>query len=37
VEHDEAVVGVFVDLRSLPPREHVLDVEGVPAEALGEL
>ena len=32
-----ALVGVVVDLRPLALREHVLDVERVPAEALGEL
>ena len=37
VEDDEEVVRVLVDLRPLALREHVLDVERVPAEALGEL
>ena len=32
-----ALVGVVVDLRPLALREHVLDVERMPAEALGEL
>ena len=38
VEDDEevALVGVVVDLRALALREHVLDVERVPAEALRE-
>ena len=36
VEDDEAVVVVLVDLRPLPLREDVLDVERVPAEALGQ-
>jgi len=31
-----ALVDVVVDLRPLAPREDVLDVERVPAEALGE-
>ena len=31
------VLGVDVDLRPLAPREDVLDVEGVPAEACGEV
>ena len=31
------VLGVDVDLRPLAPREHVLDVEGMPAEAVCEL
>jgi hypothetical protein len=36
VQDDEqvAVVGVLVDLRALAPRQHVLEVERVPAEAL---
>ena len=37
MEDAEEVLGVLVDLRPLPLREHVLDVELVPAEALGEL
>jgi hypothetical protein len=39
VEDDEevAVLLVVVDLRPLTLREDVLDVEGVPAEATGEL
>ena len=37
VEDGEEVLRVLVDLRPLPLREHVLDVERVPAEALGEL
>src|SRR5207253_11329201 len=38
VEDDEqvAVLGVLVDLRPLAPREDVLDVERVPAVALGQ-
>jgi hypothetical protein len=36
VEDDEAVVRVLVDLRPLPAGEHVFDVEGVPAEPLGQ-
>ena len=36
VQHDEQVVGVLVDLGPLALREHVLDVERVQAEALGE-
>ena len=32
----EEIVRVLVDLRPLPLREHVLDVERVPAEALRE-
>jgi hypothetical protein len=36
VEDDEEVLRVVVDLRSLPLREHVLDVEGMPAKALGQ-
>ena len=36
VEDAEQVVRVLVDLRPLPAREHVLEVERVPAEALGE-
>ena len=36
VEDAEEVVRVLVDLRPLPLREHVLDVERVPAEALGQ-
>jgi hypothetical protein len=36
VEDGEEVLGVLVDLRPLPLREHVLDVERVPAEALGQ-
>jgi hypothetical protein len=31
------VAGVDVDLRALPPREDVLDVERMPAEAASEL
>ena len=37
VEDAEDVLGVLVDLRALTLREHVLDVERVPAEPLGEL
>ena len=37
VEDDEEVVGVLVDLRTLALREHVLDVQRVPLEPLGEL
>ena len=37
MEHDEEVVGVLVDLRALTLREHVLDVQRMPFEALGEL
>ncbi len=37
VKDDEEVAGVVVDLRPLPLREHVLDVELVEAEAVGEL
>ena len=37
VEDDEEVLRVLVDLRPLALREHVLDVELVEAEALGEL
>ena len=37
VEHAEEVLGVLVDLRPLALREDVLEVERVPAEALGEL
>ena len=39
VEDDEevAVLVVVIDLRPLPRRDDVLDVERVPAEALGEL
>ena len=37
MEDAEEVLRVLVDLRPLPLREHVLDVELVPAEALGEL
>ncbi len=37
VENDEEVVGVLVDLRTLALREHILDVERMPFEALGEL
>ena len=36
VEDDEEVVRVLVDLRPLPLREDVLDVELVEAEALGD-
>jgi hypothetical protein len=36
VEDAEEVLGVLVDLRALALREHVLEVERVPAEALGE-
>jgi hypothetical protein len=36
VEYDEQVLGVLVDLRPLAVREHVLDVELVEPEALGE-
>jgi hypothetical protein len=36
VEDDEQVVRVLVDLRPLTPREDVLDVERMPAEALRE-
>ena len=36
VEDAEQVVRVLVHLRPLPPREHVLEVEWVPAEAFGE-
>ena len=36
VEDAEEVVRVLVDLRALALREHVLEVERVPAEALGE-
>ena len=36
VEDAEEVVRVLVDLRPLALREHVLEVERVPAEALGE-
>ena len=36
VQDDEEVLGVLVDLRPLPLGEHVLDVELVEAEALGE-
>ena len=36
VEDGEEVVGVFVDLRPLPLRENVLEVERVPAKTLGE-
>ena len=32
----DLVLGVDVDLRPLAPREHVLDVERVPAVAVGE-
>ena len=37
MEYDEQVLGVLVDLRALALREDVLEVEGMPAEALGEL
>src|SRR5215210_5138074 len=37
VEDDEEVLRVFVELRPRPFREHVLLVELVPAEAVGEL
>ena len=37
VEDAEQVVGVLVDLRALALGEDVLDVEGMPAEALREL
>ena len=37
VEHDEEVLRVLVHLRPLALREDVLEVERVPAEALGEL
>ena len=37
VEDAEEVVRVLVDLRPLALREHVLEVERVPAEALGEV
>ena len=37
VEHDEEVVRVLVDLRALALREHVLDIQRVPREALREL
>ena len=37
VEDDEEVLRVLVDLRPLPLREDVLDVELVEAEALGEI
>jgi hypothetical protein len=36
VEDAEEVLRVLVDLGALALREHVLDVERVPAEALGE-
>ena len=36
VENDETVVLVLVHLRPLALREDILDVERVPAEALGE-
>ena len=37
VQDDEQVVGVLVDLRPLaPPREHVLEVEGVEVVVLGQ-
>jgi hypothetical protein len=36
VQDDEAIVVVLVDLRTLPLRDDVLDVERVPAEALGK-
>src|SRR5712692_9090599 len=36
VEDDEEVLGVLVDLRPLALREHVLEVERVPAEAKRE-
>jgi hypothetical protein len=36
VENDEEVLGVLVDLRPLPLRENILDVELVEAETLGE-
>ena len=37
MENDEEVIGVLVDLRPLALREHVLDVQRVPFEALGKL
>ena len=39
VQDDEQVslVGVLVDLRPLASRENVLEVERMPAEALGDL
>src|SRR5439155_16517242 len=37
VQHREQVVRVLVDLRALALREHVLEVEGMPAETLREL
>ena len=37
VEDAEEVLGVLVDLRPLALREDVLEVERMPAEALGEL
>ena len=37
VEDDEEVLGVVVDLRALSLREHVLEVERMPAEPLREL
>ena len=37
VQDDEEVIRVLVDLRTLALREHVLDVQRVPLEALGEL
>ncbi len=36
VQDGEQVLGVVVDLRALTLREHVLDVERVPAETLRE-
>jgi len=36
VQYAEEVLGVLVDLRPLALREDVLEVERVPAEALGE-
>src|SRR6185436_11863731 len=36
VEDGEEVLGVLVDLRPLPLREDVLDVERVPPEPVGE-
>ena len=36
VEDAEEVVGILVDLRALALREDILEVERVPAEAIGE-
>jgi hypothetical protein len=36
VQHREQVIRVVVDLRPLPAREHVLEVERVPAETRGQ-